>query len=86
MTLQADSTELSINQIRKKLNLESISVEDLKKLILEIVNTNSKMIKEKGIRAKGALMGVVMKKVRGKIDGAIVSKELENALKEKIEK
>jgi len=29
-------------------------------------------------------MGEVMKKARGKIDGAIVSKELENALKEKI--
>jgi glutamyl-tRNA(Gln) amidotransferase subunit E len=86
MTLKADSTELSITQIRKKLNIESISVEDLKKLIIEIVNTNSKMIKEKGIRAKGPLMGVVMKKVRGKIDGAIVSKELENALKEKIGK
>jgi len=84
MNLKADSTELSINKIRKKLNIESISVEDLKELIKEIVNTNSKMIKEKGIRAKGPLMGVVMKKVRGKIDGAIVSKELENALKEKI--
>ena len=86
MNLKADSTELSINQIRKKLNIESISVEDLKELIKEIVNTNSKMIKEKGIRAKGPLMGVVMKKVRGKIDGAIVSKELENALKEEIGK
>ena len=84
MNLKADSTDLSINQIRKKLKIESISVDDLKKLIIEIVNINSNLIKEKGIRAKGQLMGKVMKKVRGKIDGAIVSKELENALKEKI--
>ena len=84
MRIKADSTELSINQIRKNLKIESISVDDLKKLIIEIVNSNSKMIKEKGIRAKGPLMGEVMKKVRGKIDGATVSKELENALKEKL--
>ncbi|MBY8983447.1 MAG: Glu-tRNA(Gln) amidotransferase subunit GatE [Candidatus Lokiarchaeota archaeon] len=84
MSLKADSTELSINQIRKKLKIESISIADLQKLIIEIVNTNSNMIKEKGIRAKGPLMGEVMKKVRGKIDGAIVSKELDNAIKAKI--
>ena len=36
------------------------------------------------MRAKGPLMGEIMKKVRGKIDGAIVSKELENYIKEKI--
>ncbi len=84
MKLKADSSELSINQIRKKLKIESLSVDDLKKMIIEIVNNNSNLIKEKGIRAKGPLMGEVMKKVRGKIDGAIVSKELEHALKEKI--
>ncbi|MHA2182237.1 MAG: Glu-tRNA(Gln) amidotransferase subunit GatE [Promethearchaeota archaeon] len=84
MNLKADNPELSINQIKKKLNIESISLDDLKKLINEIVDNNSNLIKEKGIRARGPLMGEVMKKVRGKIDGAIVSKELENALKEKI--
>ncbi|MHA1932219.1 MAG: Glu-tRNA(Gln) amidotransferase subunit GatE, partial [Promethearchaeota archaeon] len=67
MNLKADMTELSINQIKKKLNIESISVDDLKKLINEIIDSNSNMIKEKGIRARGPLMGEVMKKVRGKI-------------------
>ncbi len=84
MSLKADSPELSIDQIRKKLKIESISLEDLKNIIAEIVNKNSKMIKEKELRAKGPLMGEVMKKVRGKIDGAIVSKELEITIKEKL--
>ncbi|MFX1302745.1 MAG: Glu-tRNA(Gln) amidotransferase subunit GatE [Promethearchaeota archaeon] len=84
MSLKADTPELSIGQIRKKLKIESISIDDLKQLITEIVNNNSKMIKEKEMRAKGPLMGEVMKKVRGKIDGAIVSKELENSIKEKL--
>ncbi len=84
MRLKADTPELSIDQIRKKLKIESISIDDLKQLITEVVSNNSKMIKEKEMRAKGPLMGEVMKKVRGKIDGAIVSKELEKLIKEKL--
>ena len=80
MSLKADSPELSIDQIKKKLKIESISVDDLKKLINEIIKNNLKLIKEKEMRAKGPLMGEVMKKVRGKIDGAVVSKELENSI------
>jgi len=84
MSLKADNPELSINGIKKKLKIESISVEDLKHLITKIVDKNYNLIKEKEMRAKGPLMGEIMKKVRGKIDGAIVSKELENYIKEKI--
>ncbi|MBA7666579.1 Glutamyl-tRNA(Gln) amidotransferase subunit B [subsurface metagenome] len=80
MSLKADSPELSIDQIKKKLKIESISVDDLKKLINEIIKNNLNLIKEKEMRAKGPLMGEVMKKVRGKIDGAVVSKELENSI------
>ncbi|MFW9901126.1 MAG: Glu-tRNA(Gln) amidotransferase subunit GatE [Candidatus Thorarchaeota archaeon] len=84
MKLKAENPELSISQIKKKLKIESISEEYLKELIVEIINKNSKLITEKEMRAKGPLMGEIMKKVRGKIDGAIVSKELENSIKEKL--
>ncbi|MFW9971621.1 MAG: Glu-tRNA(Gln) amidotransferase subunit GatE, partial [Candidatus Odinarchaeota archaeon] len=82
MSLKADAPELSIKEIKKKLKIESISVDDLKKIIDEIVRNNVKLIKEKEMRAKGPLMGEVMKKVRGKIDGALVSKELINSIKQ----
>lgn len=84
LSLKADSPELSIDQIKKKSKIESITLDDLKKLTVKIVDNNSKMIKEKKMRAKGPLMGIVMKEVRGKIDGAIVSKELDYAIKEKL--
>ncbi|MFX1327747.1 MAG: Glu-tRNA(Gln) amidotransferase subunit GatE [Promethearchaeota archaeon] len=84
MSLKADFPELSINQIKKKLKIESVSVDDLKKIIEEIINSNNDLIKEKQMRAKGPLMGEVMKKVRGKIDGALVSRELENSIKQKL--
>ncbi|MFW9898351.1 MAG: Glu-tRNA(Gln) amidotransferase subunit GatE [Candidatus Thorarchaeota archaeon] len=84
MSLKADSPELSIEQIKEKLKIESISVEDLKKIINEILNNNLNIINKRKMRAMGPLMGEVMKKVRGKIDGAVVSKELKNALQTKI--
>ncbi len=84
LSLKADSPQLSIDQVLKKLKIESISIDKLKEIINEIIKDNLDPIKEKGIRAKGYLMGEVMKQVRGKIDGAIVSKELDNAIKDKI--
>jgi len=84
MGIKADSPELSIDEIKKKLKIEKISIDDLKQIIEETIKNNTNLIKEKEMRAKGPLMGEVMKKVRGKIDGAIVSKEIDNALKEKI--
>jgi glutamyl-tRNA(Gln) amidotransferase subunit E len=84
MSLKADSPELSIGQVKKKLKIESISIEDLNQLIKEIIDDNLEMIKEKEMRAKGPLMGEIMKKVRGKIDGAIVSRELNNFINEKL--
>ncbi len=85
MSQKADSSQLSINEIKKKLKIETISKEDLQRLTLKVVNENLEMIKEKEIRAKGPLMGEIMKLVRGKIDGSIVSKELDTILKKKLE-
>ncbi len=84
MSLKAESPELSIKQIKENLKLGSITEEDLKQVIIQIVNSNIKLIKEKEMRAKGPLMGEVMKKVRGKIDGAVVSRELNSAINEKM--
>ncbi|MFW9821081.1 MAG: GAD domain-containing protein, partial [Candidatus Thorarchaeota archaeon] len=82
LKLKAESPDLSIKQILKDLKIESISVGDLKTIIQEIIKKNLNLIKEKEMRAKGPLMGEVMKKVRGKIDGAVVSKELINSINE----
>ncbi len=84
LSLKADSPELSIEQIKEKLKIVSISVEDLNKIIDQIVTSNSNVIKEKEMRAMGPLMGEVMKEVRGKIDGKIVSNELKIAIENKL--
>ena len=84
MRLKADSPNLTIEQSIENLNLESLSIEDLKIIINEIVIKNLKIIKEREMRSIGPLMGEVMKKVRGKIDGAIISKELKIQISNKL--
>jgi len=85
MIIKADFPDLTIEQVKEKLSIESISIDDLKKVIEEIVNKNIDLLKKREMRAIGPLMGEVMKKVRGKIDGAIVSKELKNSITKKLE-
>ncbi|MFX1316569.1 MAG: Glu-tRNA(Gln) amidotransferase subunit GatE, partial [Promethearchaeota archaeon] len=85
MIIKADFPNLTIEQAKEKLNIEIISLGDLKNIIEEIVKKNKDLIKEREMRAIGPLMGEVMKKVRGKIDGAIVSKELRNSIKKILE-
>ncbi len=84
MRLKADSPNLTIEQSIENLNLESLSIEDLKIIINEIVIKNLKIIKEREMRSMGPLMGEVMKQVRGKIDGEIISKELKIQISSKL--
>ncbi|MBY9017806.1 MAG: Glu-tRNA(Gln) amidotransferase subunit GatE [Candidatus Lokiarchaeota archaeon] len=85
MISKADSPELSIEEIIDKLNIEKMSLEQLIEIIEKIAGGNIEMIKSKEMRAIGPLMGEVMKLVRGKIDGAIVSRELKNIIQKKLE-
>jgi len=84
MIMKADHLELTIIEIKERLKLESISLEDLSKIIDDVIDLNVDVIKEKGMRAMGPLMGEVMKKVRGKIDGAIISREMKKKLSLKL--
>ncbi|HIJ06893.1 MAG: Glutamyl-tRNA(Gln) amidotransferase subunit E [Methanomicrobiales archaeon 53_19] len=60
----------------------TFSVKDLECLIEEIVTERAEFIRDRGMAALGPVMGVVMKEVRGRIDGQIVA----DILKRSIEK
>ncbi|MEJ2295090.1 MAG: Glu-tRNA(Gln) amidotransferase subunit GatE, partial [Candidatus Lokiarchaeota archaeon] len=85
MRKKTDEPHLSILQIKDELNIKSITINELQKLISEIVNKNINLIKERENRALGPLMGEVMKVVKGKIDGSIVNQELQKQIKIKLE-
>jgi len=85
MIFKSDSPELSIEDIIGELDIEKMNLGQLIDIIEKITEENIEMIKSKEMRAIGPLMGEVMKKVRGKIDGAIVSRELKNIIQKKLE-
>jgi glutamyl-tRNA(Gln) amidotransferase subunit E len=66
----------------EKLGLRGIGEEELDRIVDEVIAQNLNVIKEKGAHAFGLIMGRVMAKVRGKIDGAKVSE----AVKRKLER
>ena len=84
LSSKSDNPNLSIKDIKKELKIEKISEKDLKKIITKVVDENIAILKEKEMRAMGPLMGVVMKEVRGKIDGEVVSSELKTILQERL--
>ncbi|MFC1454878.1 Glu-tRNA(Gln) amidotransferase subunit GatE [Candidatus Undinarchaeota archaeon] len=59
----------------------AMSKSDLQKIIKKIIKEKESFIKEQGPRAFAPVMGIVMKEVRGKIDGKIIAEELKKQLK-----
>ena len=72
----------SAEEAAKKLGL--ISDVDVEKIIDRIVSGKKDFIKERGDSAFQPLMGLVMKELRGKVDGALISKMLRERLDKEI--
>ena len=73
----ASNSNESAEEIMKKLKLEKISIKKLNKIIDKTLSENEKLTEKKEF---GILMGLIMRKVRGKIDGEIIAKELKKKL------
>jgi len=78
----AKHKEGSIKEAIEAYGLGSIDNKELVKIVNKIVSQKKNFVKERGIEALGPLMGIVMKELRGKADGNIISK----ILREEIQK
>ena len=65
---------------KEEISQDLVSVEELEKYIIELLDEKKSFVKENGERAMGPLMGIVMEKYRGKIDGMIVSQKLKEGI------
>lgn len=65
----------------KALDLRIISGDELEKIIKKIVQDNRDLIKQRGLSALSGLMGIIMKKYRGKVDPRIVNLILKKKIK-----
>jgi len=80
----ANQPEMSVDKAIEEIGLK-VNMDEVERLIEGIVNTKRDFIREKGARALGPLMGVVMKELRGKVDGKVINKILAEKVKEVLE-
>ncbi len=76
----ANNPRKSIMNLMKELNLRALSINELEEMIDNLLKTNESLIKRLGERAWQPLMGMIMKQVRGRIDGRIVAETLKRKL------
>jgi len=68
----------------EKAAISKMDTRELNNLLTDIVEANLKIIQEDGLRSIDPLMGIVMKTMRGKVDGQIINKILMEKIREKL--
>lgn len=72
--------DASVEAAIESLGLAMLSEEEVEKIIDDILKENEQLVRERGKAAFGTLMGLVMRKVRGKAKAELVSKILRQKL------
>jgi glutamyl-tRNA(Gln) amidotransferase subunit E len=80
--LRLACTGLSVRQAVERLGLKPMGREELRALVRQVIQEREAFVRERGESALKPLMGVVMEKVRGKIDGKIVFEVLQEELRD----
>jgi glutamyl-tRNA(Gln) amidotransferase subunit E len=84
LRILAEHPELSANDAVAKIGIAELKKSEVESLVHGIVASRVDLVKERGERSIDPLMGLVMKELRGKVDGSLVSailkKEIENIL------
>ncbi|MFX0208281.1 MAG: GAD domain-containing protein [Candidatus Hodarchaeota archaeon] len=84
LTIWARDPSIGIDTVIHKLGFTALGIGELESIVKTIVEHNQELIKERGMNAFTAIMGDVMKKVRGKIDGKTVSENVKKAIQAKL--
>ena len=70
----------SLEEAIHECGVQSTDGEEVVRIIRKIVSERKEFVKERGAHALGPLMGVVMMELRGKVDGKLISKTLEEEI------
>jgi glutamyl-tRNA(Gln) amidotransferase subunit E len=82
----AKNEDSTVSTATEKLGIKGVSREELSKVIDDTIKKNLLLIREKKMEALSALMGDVMKQLRGKVDGKTVNESLKKKLEQMITK
>ncbi|MCD6357532.1 MAG: Glu-tRNA(Gln) amidotransferase subunit GatE [Thermoproteales archaeon] len=69
----------------KALGLTPMSAEEARAVVREVLNRMRRLVEERGEAAFGPVMGAVMRKLRGRVDGAVVSRLVREELRKMLE-
>ncbi len=86
-SLLEEITKEKISDVEKALEnagLESMGEEDVREKVVEVVEDRIDFVKEREMRAVGPLMGVLMKDLKGKVDGEKISEVLREEIQKRI--
>lgn len=73
----ARNPKLTAKEAKNQLEIKAVSMKEVEKIINDILKENENLIKEETAeRAHKKLMGPVMKELRGKMDGKLISEKL----------
>ncbi len=75
----------SIDETIQDCRLHVSDDDEIITIVRKIVSERKEFVKQRGINALGPLMGLVMKELRGKADGKLISKTLEDEIKKLME-
>jgi glutamyl-tRNA(Gln) amidotransferase subunit E len=70
----------TLEEALRECGIEAANGEEIQRIILKVVSERKDFIRTQGVRALGPLMGVVMKELRGKADGKLISRLLEEEI------
>jgi len=79
-----DGKSQTIEEAMKNASIEVVNESDLEKIIEDIIEKNQEIVKNQKERAIGPLMGIAMKKLRGKASGEMINKLLLKNIKKKL--
>lgn len=79
------SPSITVEDAVKELGLKTVTPDKLEKIIDDILNESSDFIAKNRERAFKPMMGKVMEKVRGNIDGKVVAEILRKKLEQRLE-
>ncbi|HTX61568.1 MAG TPA: Glu-tRNA(Gln) amidotransferase subunit GatE [Methanobacterium sp.] len=77
--------DISPRESIEKHGLKKLSNDEVEEIIEKLISTNSQIIQERGMAAMGSLMGIAMKKLKGKADGKLVNQLVKEKLIRTIE-
>jgi len=80
LTWLAENEDATVKDALERLGLSMMSRKELEKLVDDVIDKNSEFIELRGKGAFGSLMGIIMKKARGRAKAKLVSEMLKSKL------